>query len=144
MAQTRQGGTQPAYRSGLEEALGGQLVEAKAAFEYETLRIPFEIAETKHYSPDFILPNGIVIEAKGRWETPDRKKHRLIKAQYPHLDVRFVFSRSQDRISKTSRTTYARFCEMQGWQYADRRIPDAWLREPPNRKSLALIARLRR
>lgn len=132
------------YRSGLEKVVGGQLSTLKYAFEYESLRIPFVVYETKHYTPDFLLlPNGIVIEAKGRWETHDRKKHRLIKEQYPDLDIRFVFSRSKDRISKQSRTTYARFCEMQGWKYADVTIPVSWLREAPNVKSLACIAQLR-
>ena len=132
------------YRSGLEEVLGGQLLASNVPWEYESLRIPFNVVETKHYTPDFILlRNGIIVEAKGRWQTPDRKKHRLIRAQYPDLDIRLVFSRSKDRISKQSKTTYARFCEMQGWRYADVRIPESWLRESPNHKSLACIARLR-
>lgn len=137
-------GGKPTYRSGLEKVVAGQLSMLRHPFEYESLRIPFVVYETKHYTPDFLLlPNGIIIETKGRWETHDRKKHRLIKEQYPDLDIRFVFSRSKDRISKQSRTTYARFCEMQGWKFADVTIPISWLREPANVASLACIAKLK-
>ena len=30
---------------------------------------------TRHYTPDFILENGIVIETKGRFVSNDRRKH---------------------------------------------------------------------
>ena len=29
------------------------------------------------YTPDFVLPNGIVVETKGRFTLEDRKKHRI-------------------------------------------------------------------
>jgi hypothetical protein len=92
--------------------------------------------------PDFVLPNGIIIETKGRFVTADRQKHILILEQHPHLDIRFVFSSSRTRISKKSRTTYATWCESHGFQYADRLIPEAWLRAPKNRASLRAIERL--
>jgi hypothetical protein len=104
------------YRSGLESAVARQLIALGEEFEYEVLRIPFQVEETKHYIPDFVLRNGIILELKGRWLSPDRKKHRLVHAQYPDLDIRYIFSRPSERISKQSRTTYAKFCETQGWK----------------------------
>jgi hypothetical protein len=104
--------------------------------------VPFLVEETRHYVPDFILPNGIILELKGRWLTPDRKKHRLVHAQYPDLDIRFVFSRPQERISKQSRTTYAKFCETQGWKYGGPTVPVEWVREKANVRSLRAIERL--
>jgi hypothetical protein len=130
------------YRSGLESAVAQQLLAGSEEFQYEVLRIPYLVEEQRHYTPDFVLRNGIVIEVKGRWLTPDRKKHRLVHAQYPDLDIRFIFSRPQERISKQSRTTYAKFCETQGWKYAGPTVPVAWLREPVNVRSLRAINRL--
>jgi hypothetical protein len=130
------------YRSGLEVAVAQQLTGLKASFQYEPFRMPFQVEEIKHYVPDFVLPNGIVLELKGRWLSPDRKKHRLVHAQHPDLDIRFVFSRPQERISKQSRTTYARFCETQGWKYAGPTVPLEWLREPANLRSQRAIQRI--
>lgn len=131
------------FRSGLEEALGKQLNTKGIRHAYEAFRIPFLVEETRHYTPDFILlDNGIVVESKGRFITADRKKHRLIRAQHPDIDIRFVFSRSATPISKQSKTTYAAWCQHQGFLYADKIIPEAWMREPRNEKSLAAVAAL--
>lgn len=119
------------YRSGLEETLAEQLRQAGIECAYESLVIPYEKPASKHkYTPDFPLPNGIIIESKGRFVTADRQKHLLIKKQHPELDIRFVFSNSRQRISKTSKTTYASWCEKNGFLYADKLIPQAWLDEP--------------
>ena len=81
------------FRSGLEEHLANQLEQLGVNFEYETLVVNYDRpAKTHRYYPDFILPNGIIIEAKGRFLTKDRQKHLLVKAQNPELDIRFVFS----------------------------------------------------
>ena len=81
------------------------------------------------YHPDFVLPNGIIVETKGLFDSDDRKKHKLIKAQHPALDIRFVFSNSKTRISKTSSTTYAKWCDDHGFKFADKSIPKSWIAE---------------
>jgi hypothetical protein len=119
-----------AYRSGLEEAVADQLKQAGIEAAYEEEKIHYVTPATPHkYTPDFRLPNGIYIETKGKFETADRKKHLLVKAQNPDLDIRFVFSRSKSTISKTSKTTYAMWCEKNGFLYSDKWIPEAWLTE---------------
>lgn len=131
------------WRSGLEEAIAAFLSKLKVAFLYEKITIKYIVPETQHrYTPDFVLPNGIVIETKGRFQSGDRKKHKLIKAQHPDLDIRFVFSNSRARISKTSKTTYGKWCFDHGFQYADKNVPVAWINEPKNSKSWAAIKRL--
>ena len=67
------------------------------------------------------------VETKGRFLTADRKKHLLIKAQYPELDIRFLFQNSNARISKSSKTTYADWCNKYGFKFADKTIPSDWL-----------------
>lgn len=125
-------------------AIAAQLQAAGVPAEYENKVIPYEKPASKHrYTPDFELPNGIIVETKGRFVTADRQKHLLIRAQWPWIDIRFVFSNSRARISKQSQTTYAAWCEHQGFKFADKWIPLAWITEPPNRKSLLAIEALK-
>lgn len=122
------------YRSGLEELIAAQLYEDKIAFEYENKAniIPYTVPAKDHtYLPDFKLPNGIIVETKGRFVLADRKKHQLIKEQHPDIDIRIVFSNSNTKISKKSKTTYATWCEKLGIPYADKKIPQSWLDEKP-------------
>lgn len=92
--------------------------------------INYEKPATQHkYTPDFVLPNGIIIEAKGIFEREDRQKHLLIKMQYPDLDIRFVFQNPKMTLYKGSKTTYADWAEKNGFKYSTRQIPDAWFRE---------------
>ena len=99
----------------------------------------YTIPESVHkYTPDFVLPNGIIIETKGVWDVEDRKKHILIREQHPELDIRFVFSRSKTPIYKGSKTTYASFCEKNGIKFADKIIPEAWISEKESHNNLCL------
>lgn len=119
------------YRSGLEEANSDLLKAFSIEPKYEQYYLEYVVPESKHkYTPDFVLPNGIIIETKGVWDAEDRKKHLLIKEQHPSLDIRFVFSRSATPIYKGSSTTYASFCDKNEIPYADKRIPEEWLKEP--------------
>lgn len=129
---TSQVGLKYGFRSGLEEQVAAQLEAASVPVVYEDKesKIKYiEPAKNRTYTPDFILPNGIIVETKGRFVTADRQKHLLIKAQHPELDIRFVFSNSRSRISKLSATTYAMWCEKNGFVYADKLIPKEWLKE---------------
>lgn len=125
-------GVEHGFRSGLEDKVAAELLAQGIKVEYESTVISFvRPSRPSKYTPDFWLPNGIIIETKGRFLTADRQKHILIKQQHPHLDVRFVFSRSKERISKQSKTTYAMWCEKNGFLYADKSIPKEWLNEKP-------------
>jgi hypothetical protein len=120
------------FRSGLEETISNQLTEKQVDFQYESKAntIKYIKPSTNHtYLPDFKLPNGIIVETKGRFVLADRKKHLLIKEQHPELDIRFLFSSSSSKISKGSKTTYADWCIKNGFQYADKLIPESWLLE---------------
>lgn len=121
-----------AYRSGLEDKVSKQLEGKGISFDYEIWKIPYTIPESYHiYTPDFLLPNGIFIETKGLWDSDDRKKHLLIREQYPELDIRLVFSSSRSKLYKGSKTSYAEWCEKRGILFADKLIPVEWLKEKP-------------
>ena len=119
------------FRSGLEQKVADQLSALKINYEYETMRIIYQKpAKYSYYKPDFILPNGIIIEAKGQFLTADRKKHRLIKDQFgSKYDIRFLFSNSKTKIGNKSKTTYAMWCEKLGFKYCDLTIPQSWINE---------------
>lgn len=119
------------YRSGLEDKIALQLDRMGVEKVYEKYSLPYTIPTSNHlYTPDFILPNGIIIEAKGIFEAKDRQKHLLIKEQYPNLDIRFVFSNAKTKIYAGSRTTVADWCNKYGFVYATKEIPPAWFKEP--------------
>lgn len=142
--QTRNPGFVYGFRSGLEEQIAKQLHEAGLKVDYESEKIAYiKPARNAKYTPDFILPNGIIIESKGRFVVEDRQKHLIIKEQHPYLDIRFVFSNSRNRISKNSKTTYAMWCERNGFAFADKSIPQEWIKEPLCQKRLDAIVRAR-
>lgn len=120
------------FRSGLEEKIATSLTSKGVGFDYESLVITYtKPAKLSKYTPDFrILDNGIIVESKGRFLTEDRQKHLLIKQQHPKLDIRFVFSNSKTKINKRSPTSYGDWATKNGFLFADKDIPDAWLKEP--------------
>lgn len=116
-------GIKEGYRSGLEEALGAFFKSLGLNVEYEPKdgKINYIQPETsRKYTPDFILPNGIVIESKGLFNSDDRKKHLLIKEQYPNLDLRFIFSGDPHKkyLTKAKASSYADWCNKHGFKYA--------------------------
>jgi hypothetical protein len=118
------------YRSGLEERIAEQLDKLGVTYQYEEVKLKYVKPASEHiYTPDFVLPNGIIVETKGRFLINDRQKHLLVRKHNPTLDIRFVFSNSNARISKTSRTTYAIWCEKNNFKYADKVIPQEWIDE---------------
>ena len=120
---------QRSFRSGLEVKVATKLKESGVEFEYETLKIKYRVDEIRTYTPDFVFPNGLIVETKGYFDSNDRKKHLLIKAQFPELDIRFVFQNSATKIRKGSKTSYGDWCQKNGFIYADKEVPKEWLTE---------------
>lgn len=122
-------------RSGFEKRVATFLDSKKIKYEYETVKLPFvEPATNRTYRPDFILPNGIHIECKGRFTPADRKKISLIKEQYPDLDIRLLFMRN-NTLSKNSQTYYTDWAKARGIPShvaEDGTIPKEWLIEKDN------------
>lgn len=117
------------YRSSLEVKIQKFLTEKGISFKYEAEKIQWEDRRFRKYTPDFILPNGIIIEAKGLFTPEDRRKHKEINKQHPNLEIRFVFENSKRKISKVSKTTYADWCDSLGIVHADKEMPVEWASE---------------
>ena len=108
-----------------EAKLATQLKTLGCGFTYEKLTIEYE--KTSTYTPDFVLPNGIIIEAKGLWTSTDRKKHLLVREQHPELDIRLVFQQATNKIRKGSKTTYGAWCDKKKIKWSNKVIPTSWL-----------------
>ena len=99
-----------AFRSGLEEKVADLMVDLGVKYEYESTKVPYQIQH--NYTPDFLLPNGVYLECKGYWEPDDRRKIKAVKEQHPDIDLRMVFQSPFNKISKKSKTTYARWLSL--------------------------------
>jgi len=117
------------YRSKFEETVAKKLEDAGVNYSYESIKIQYEVNQVRKYTPDFLLPNGIIIETKGRFVAADRMKHLRIKEQIPELDIRFVFQNPNVKLSKVSKTSYAQWCDKNGFKWAAKEIPQEWIDE---------------
>ena len=122
------------YRSGLEHKVALNLKEQKIVYLYEAIKIEWEDLSYRTYTPDFVLPNGLIIETKGMFTAADRRKHIAIKKQHPKLDIRFVFENSRRKLRKGAKSSYAEWCIRYGFLYYDRIIPEDWLKEKGRNK----------
>lgn len=129
------------FRSGLEGNNAKHLEALLVPVLYETFAIPYVVPQKVHrYTPDFLLPNGIIVETKGIWDATDRAKHLFIRVQYPELDIRLVFTRGKAPIYPGSATTCSEWAEKHGYQWAEKLIPEEWTRETgPARKPEAVL-----
>ena len=122
------------YRSGLEDKIATYLKDNKIKFLYEKVKIEWEDLAYRTYTPDFILPNGIIIETKGIFTVSDRRKHLCIQKQHSNLDIRFVFTNSNRKLRKGAKYSYAEWCLKYDFKYYDRIIPEDWLKEKGKNK----------
>ena len=114
------------FRSGLEQRIADNLTKRKCDFEYEPMSVAYFVEHK--YKPDFVLPNGVIIEAKGYFRYNDQSMHRSIKQQHPELDIRFVFSNINSRI-QGSKLTCASWCEKHNFLYSEKIVPHEWTKD---------------
>tara|TARA_R100001377_G_C3172139_1_gene103458 strand:- start:340 stop:786 length:447 start_codon:yes stop_codon:yes gene_type:complete len=117
------------YRSGLEDKLVESLSKLQKEVRYEKLKVEWEDLRYRTYTPDFLLDNGILIEAKGLFDSEDRHKHKCVRKQHPELDIRFVFSNSRTKLYKGAKSTYEDWCDKNKFRWANKVIPIEWLNE---------------
>ena len=114
------------FRSKLEENVAELLQALHIDYEYESKKISYVIQH--HYTPDFVLPNYVILECKGYWDAADRRKIKTIKKDNPDIDLRMVFQSPYNKISKKSKTTYAQWCDNLGIPWTSyTNIPLDWL-----------------
>ena len=117
---------EPKFRSKLEKNIADLLEQLGVSYLYESEKLSYTIEH--NYTPDFVLPNYVYLEAKGYWDAADRRKLLAVKRDNPDIDLRMVFQSPYNTISKKSKTTYAKWCDKHDipWtSYTD--IPIEWL-----------------
>lgn len=119
-------------RSGAEERVARDLERKNIPFEHESLRFPYVVEH--EYIPDFVLPNGVVVEVKGwteGWASgADRKKMLRVREAHPEIDLRIVWSSDKfanGRIRPGSKTTNEEWARKNGFMTAVGTIPASWV-----------------
>jgi predicted nuclease of restriction endonuclease-like RecB superfamily len=117
---------EPKFRSQLEKRVATLLTTLGISYEYESTKVPYTIQH--NYTPDFVLPNHVYLEAKGYWAAEDRRKILAVKKDNPDIDLRMVFQSPYNKISKRSKTTYAQWCDKHAIPWtAYHEVPLDWL-----------------
>jgi len=107
---------------------------------YEATRLRYtKPAKVHTYKPDFMLPNGIIVEVKGYMDLDARKKYVALLNSIPDLDIRFVFDKASTPIRKGSKITYGIWATNNGFEWSEKKIPAKWFTEPLAKKSLHAI-----
>ena len=113
-------------RSKLEEQVADLLEEVGVEYEYESDKIQYQIEA--QYIPDFKV-GDVYFEAKGSFPSDQRRKMKAVKKSNPDLDIRIIFQAPYNKISKNSRTTYAKWAERNGFPWcAYYAIPIDWIK----------------
>ena len=123
-------------RSAFEVGFINDLEYRGVPFEYEALVINYTLNKKGKYHPDIVLPNGIIVEAKGWFREDALKKMKAVKESNPDLDIRIVFQRADEPIRKGAKMTYGQWADKYGFPWASRVIPQEWIDEAPKCESL--------
>lgn len=126
-----------AYRSQLEVITAGLLKASGIKFKYEARKIPFrsrvksgicgececrEVFQVRSYLPDFELPDGRIVEAKGKLTSSERTKFLAIRASNPNLYVCFVFG-ADNKLTKSKPRRYSDWCKDNDFDYGIKQLP---------------------
>jgi len=116
--------TSKGFRNQFEERLGSFLDDRRIAYEYETLILGYTL-EGK-YKPDFILPNGIIIEAKGFFRTHAQRALRAVQKAHPELDIRLVFYNQNQKVQGSNLKCYE-WAVKYKFKFSNGSIPEEWI-----------------
>lgn len=121
------------FRSKFEEKIYNNAKRDGLVLQFESLKLPYLIPG--NYLPDFVLSNGVIVEAKGYFDARARAKMVAVKKYNPDKDIRFLFMDSNKKLRKGSKTTYADWCKKYGFVFAEGdRIPLDWFKKGRNAK----------
>ena len=130
-------------RSKFEDRIAKELDDAGIDYTYETYKFEYEeplrkqlakcgecgssnLLRTGWYTPDFFLPNGVIIETKGRFTAADRRKHLAVREAHPDERIVMLFMRD-NKIHKNSNTYYSDWCMEHNIEYAVGHPLQEWL-----------------
>jgi predicted nuclease of restriction endonuclease-like RecB superfamily len=116
------------YKSAFEAGIARNLTDRSLDFRYEEKTLLYTTSHV--YRPDFTLDvlDDVVIEAKGYFPSTDRTKLLAVAEANPRVDIRLVFQNAKTRLTRGSKTTYAQWAERHGFVWAEKIVPDEWIR----------------
>jgi hypothetical protein len=117
--------------SDYERAVVDDLIDRGISYEYETARFDYSTPVTKGHCEacgeqskrvvqrryrtlDITLPNGIVVEVKGKFPSPIRTLMRHIVRCNSGADIRMIFMRDNWLVAKTKKRKYSDWCRTVG------------------------------
>jgi hypothetical protein len=116
------------FRSKFEAAVALSLTKRGLSFSYEGRALPYKIEAI--YTPDFILPNGVIVEAKGYFSPEDRRKMVAVRDSHPHLDIRILFQNADVKLSRAPRSlTLWQWAERNRFIWAEGNVPTTWFND---------------
>ena len=115
------------FKSQFEKDIWEAAKRSRRKLVYEPYYIPYVIKGS--YNPDFVLPNGIIVEAKGYLDAAACRKMKAVKASNPSLDIRFVFQNPNGKRNRRAKLRNWEWAEKHGFPWAAHTIPLAWWRE---------------
>lgn len=119
------------FRSRLEGRVAKWMTMNGLEHEYEPFKLNYVIEAT--YTPDFKLPNGVLLEVKGFFRPEDRRKLLAVRKANPDADIRLVFQSPNNTLTKTSKTTYGDWATKHGFHWCNAsQIPVEWFDNPPD------------
>lgn len=120
------------FRSKFEKRVYESVPRNQRGFvDYEPQSPPICYNTPARYIPDFRLPNGILVECKGYFDARSRAKMLRVRKQNPDLDIRMLFQRANNRITKSPNSMmYWQWAEKHGFLWAEGDVmPQEWLEE---------------
>ena len=117
------------FRSKFEKRVYENSADRGLDYEPQSPVISYSIPS--RYIPDFRLPNGVLVEAKGYFDGRARAKMLRVKRENPKLDIRMLFQRANNRLSKSPNSlTYWQWSEKHGFPWSEGDIiPEEWFKE---------------
>ena len=119
------------HRSKLETRVEDALQSQGLSFRYE--KESFVYYRKGRYTPDFTVDgeHPFHIEVKGYWFPADRSRILAVVTNNPDMRLLVALQAPNNKITKTSKTTYAMWCQKHGICWSTIPIPqevlDQWL-----------------
>ena len=118
------------FDSKFEQQVYGELSRSKVTYSYHPRSFSYAVLHS--YQPDFKLVTKtgkeIFIETKGYFTAADRSKLQRVRDTHS-IDLRLVFMNENNRLNKSSTTTYAMWCDKHGFKWSSKSVPKEWTDE---------------
>lgn len=128
------------FRSKFEHEVAQDLKKRKIKFKYEPFKLYYksyvrraeceecgseDVFVLRPYTPDFVLDNGVIIEAKGKLTPETRTKMEEIISSNPRSDIRMLFQRD-NWLTRAKKNKYSDWCGWKNIPYAVGQVPKKW------------------